>query len=116
MTEYRKGQRVKVEFEGTVACVFQDGIHLGVYQDGAISMGSGISVLIPATSITLLDPPDWPPQEGDIWEAEGREYFVRANADYDCKDRTVQVREDGRLVYRLDDFKALNPTPVRRRG
>ena len=61
MTEYKKGQRVKVEFEGVVNYTFRDSFrpHALDYVDP----DGGFT-------ITLLDPQDWPPQMGDIYPGE----------------------------------------------
>jgi hypothetical protein len=117
MVYYKAGQRVKVEYEGTVAFAFSDGRHIGIYQDGAVGTGSGTQVLVKTAIVTLLDPPDWPPRVGDIWEAQGQEYYVRrkfARMDgYAIESFTSAERWIGET---LDEFRAISPKLLRRRG
>lgn len=108
MSEFKRGQRVHVEFDGVVTAEGNTGVY--VKPDGKY-LGVG---WVPDVTVTPLEPPSWPPQVGDIWEADGREWFARINLDH--KNKTVMVSEIGRLHFNLDTFKALNPALVRRRG
>src|SRR5262249_9488841 len=71
------------------------------------------------TKITVQN---WPPQVGDIWEARGQEYYIReytlGGGGVVIEPFTVPHCADsaGWEDARLDDFKALNPVLVRRRG
>jgi hypothetical protein len=120
MTEYKAGRRVKVEFEGTVTAAGDD--YLRVRQEGRPFSATGVTIAVEHATITLADPPDWPPQVGDIWEAEGQEYYVRQS-----------VRKGGRVAVEpfasiaagglrfwntdlLGEFKAHSPKLLRRRG
>jgi hypothetical protein len=83
MTEYRKGQRVKVEFEGVVVDSEDSSLVLDRGMAGVrhhLSLKAGVKV-------TLLDPPDWPPQVGDIWEAERETLGRKAQGPFFCPDR-----------------------------
>ena len=103
-----KGQRVHVEFDGRVSNV-RDEYCVTVKTDDAAYM------VINVTYITPLDPANWPPQVGDIWEVEGEEYYVRENRRGEIViDRFTNLASSfvqGRL-----DFKSLSPTLVRRRS
>jgi hypothetical protein len=128
MSRFTKGQRVRVEIEGTVASYHEGGgRHEGMY----VTTGNGeqchyVRLGVAGSpkgtvSVTLLDPPDWPPQVGDIWESEGREYCVRgSNIREGVIIEPFNVANPGpRWQYAnelLDDFKGLNPVLVRRRG
>ncbi|TVZ01247.1 hypothetical protein EAS64_33755 [Trebonia kvetii] len=112
--KFKAGQRVHVEYDGEV--VFVSGA-FALFEvkgpDGRNhTYGEGVT-------ITLADPENWPPQAGDIWEAEGMEYFIRAAARgliaspqsttlsaFPLWDETVNDRA----------FLDLNPVLVRRRG
>ena len=76
MTEFTKGQRVHVEFDGTVE---NYPLGTGVYVR-RISLGTGVYVRgddgVLNLSITLTDPPGWPVQAGDIWRRGDSEWFV----------------------------------------
>lgn len=113
MSEYKEGQRIHVEFDGTVTG--QSGSIVYVTHDTE-KMG-GYEFEVHSDSVTLLDPAGWPPQVGDIWEAEGREYYVRKNeySHLEEKRQIVMVPDAGSWVD-LDDLKGLNPVLVRRRG
>lgn len=69
MTEFTKGQRVHVEFDGTVEN-YPPGTSVYVRRD------DGVLNLISSDCITLTDPPGWPVQAGDIWRRGDSEWFV----------------------------------------
>ena len=108
MQEFKAGQRIKVEYtgiipesgKGTDARLLFEGVYLQVRP-------------LEDIKVTLADPKDWPPQMGDIWEANGREYYVQSSLS-----RKVVVRPDDTMHAQpsLESFKALNPVLVRRRG
>lgn len=62
----------------------------------------------------LHEPENWPPQAGDIWEADGKEWACMTTPDGSGSDMLFQV--DDYKTYGPETFKALNPTLVRRRG
>ena len=115
-----KGQRVHVEFDGV--------IDLPCTNSAYVTSGN-TTRWVSHKDITPLDPENWPPQVGDIWEVEGEEYFAQANA----IDRSVVVvpierssdigpwwdgespRGISPVESYIDNFKALGPTLVRRR-
>lgn len=107
MTEYKKGQRVKVEFEaevsslvgGSDACVLVNGDwHHWLYPTGL--------------KVTVLDPTGWPPQVGDVWKGNGLEWFATGDDHV-----TPEVDCDGEAAaWHVSDFRDLNPYLVRRRG
>lgn len=111
MTEFKAGQRVRVEWEGVVERQSSETILV-------VQASEGHSLFIDPTKdikVTLLDPPGWPPRVGDIWEADGKEWFGwKSNAG------TVGLKADNGYVRGSgngwSDFKALNPVLVRRRG
>jgi hypothetical protein len=118
MTEkVKKGDRVHVEFDGTVDYAGDQAIL--VHPDEAPIVHSVDNRLI-----TLLDPAGWPPRVGDIWQAEGGEFYTRA-CRLESKRREVVIESmDGEPVNfwegsedrsGLEDFKALRPVLVRRR-
>lgn len=113
MTDLKPGQRVSVTFTGTVRTPGTG--HLWIENDG------GPSNLIPNGQITPLDPANWPPQVGDIWELDGYEYAAKqARRGRPGKIFVVSVddREDGFYLTdsRADEFKNSSPTLLRRRG
>ena len=117
MTEYKKGQRVKVEFEGVVKVADSDGMLEILTDDGYFYYIAARRE--PGVKITPADPKGWPPRVGDIWETGGTEYFARHSADK----MGITMVPDGQDVighYALNSmsetFKALNPVLVRRRG
>ena len=119
MTELTKGQRVHVEFDGVITS--RDGIF--VYD---VRSHDGADMAINSAYITPLDPGNWPPQVGDVWEADGTEYYVRENRSrgllgtivVDRFAREGRVFSESRLngTANLNTFKSLSPTLVRRRG
>ena len=83
--QYRKGQRVHVEFDGTV-----EATSLGTFyvrrDDGVLN------TIDPATcTVTAADPEGWPPQPGDVWERDGVRWFARRTN----LDRTWLIPESG---------------------
>ena len=109
MTEYQKGQRVRVEVEGTISAVMADGSFAIANVPGTRFKDDGL--LNPKVTVTPLDPPDWPPQVGDIWEADGEEWFAAWSMG-----NLVMVPAGEGCSFILDEFKALQPVLVRRRG
>lgn len=113
--KYKKGQRVKVELEGEIRNPDSyNGCAWIVAGDGEYSHYVYLDSSTAGVKVTLADPEDWPPQVGDIWEADGKEWFVRKNTD--SRVRVVFVSEDNDMRVELENFKALNPVLVRRRG
>ena len=120
MTELTKGQRVHVEFDGVITS--RDGIF--VYD---VRSHDGADMAINSAYITPLDPGNWPPQVGDIWEADGEEFIAEANASehaYVVIEPINRFSDVGPFWERmggangptLDSFKSLSPTLIRRRG
>lgn len=109
MGEFKAGQRVKVEYEGTVVVVHHEPKLAYVIQRG----GRNAWMYPEHSTITLLDPADWPPQVGDIWEANGQEWFACRRHD----DGALLIKpDDGGGMWDTKTFKSLNPVLVRRRG
>ncbi len=125
MEEFSKGQRVRIEIEGTVSLTV-DNTWLQVHPDG-YGPGTDLSLSLKGIKVTLLDPPNWPPQVGDIWEKGGMEYHAeewrRASLTdvglvlqpYSHRDDNYAYSDQKSYMRNLDDFKALNPVLVRRR-
>jgi hypothetical protein len=115
MSEFKEGQRVKVELEGVMGNVDDKGVYVTV----PVSKTYAHWIWLEHAEITLLDPPDWPPQVGDIWttkdgEKPVKEWFARHNRS-DSR-QIVMTAEDGKVFFDLEPFKTLNPVLVRRRG
>jgi hypothetical protein len=112
--EFTKGQRVKVELRGEIV-----DIHGKSELTYVVKTGSGNVWVYPNTAptITMLDPENWPPQVGDIWEADGREYYVRWNG---STKRPAVASFDNTDTYwyaeGLEGFRKLSPVLMRRRG
>jgi hypothetical protein len=108
-----KGQRVHVEFDGTISRqIHEYGIEVQTADDAYMAIN--------VAYITPLEPADWPPQLGDIWEVDGEEYYARENRAQVRRGEIVIDRfgnpADSFVQGRFDDFKSLSPTLVRRRG
>ena len=116
MGEFKAGDKVNVAFAGKISYVNRDGsFEIEIDSDSNYNAD-----YIPAEYVSLADPADWPPRAGDIWEAVGNEYAVRANTH---KDEVVMTSLGdffaGQFEYyqdHLDRFKGLNPRLIRRRG
>lgn len=116
MAPFVKGDRVKIrgtEYGGTVADVFCGGQLVDVSYD------KGTFTCFPAEWLELCEPHSWPPQLGDIWEADGQEYYVRRH--YGNKDEIVIGSVETPIYFRsytngLAMFMDLKPVLVRRRG
>ena len=126
MSNFQLGQRVHVEFDGKIDHAW----HLGAKGVYVAPDGLQFSAWVPVANTTPLDPENWPPQVGDIWEADSEEYFVRENRSSDLRGTIVVDRfatvgrvlghtyTESRLngIANLNNFKSLSPTLVRRRG
>jgi hypothetical protein len=117
------GQRVKVEFEGVV--------HITPEGERMVYVNAGrdnYTAWVPVSTVTQLDPDHWPPQVGDIWEADGHEYMIRDARSASATTRRNVGYDKGYLLVspldhaaptmrgRYDDLKAANPKLIRRRG
>jgi hypothetical protein len=120
MSEFKEGQRVRVEFEGVIKDTYSHNACAKIVDSGAEEVGWYHYVYLnsPGVKVTLADPESWPPRVGDIWEAGGREWYTRQNMA--CGDEIIVGTFDrpSQDYYQRDlgDFKALNPVLVRRRG
>lgn len=67
-------------------------------------------------------PKHWPPEIGDIWEAEGSEYYVTTVDDkiavhaFDTRRGKYSYVDLPYYVKHLEDFRTLKPVLLRRRG
>lgn len=115
MTEYRIGDRITVTFTGTIksfdgycgcANIREDNGH-----NHYVFLGS------PDVEGTRVNPDNWPPQAGDIWEAEGNEYYVRQSRRQFAEPFIGSCNPDDPpfLHSEFDRFKELNPRLIRRR-
>jgi hypothetical protein len=111
MTGFKKGQRVKVEFEAVV--VERNKAFTRVIPDDSPGRNG---VTVPTNSLVPLSPPGWPPQVGDIWAAGGKEWFARHDEYrfHETAMPVVLVPEDGEWTT-PDSLKTLNPVLKRRR-
>jgi hypothetical protein len=114
MTEFKAGQRVKVEFGGTLKYLDDETMEIRTDDDYFYYIAPGRE---PGITITPLDPENWPPQVGDIWEADGGEFLARKSVAGRDAIVCIPVDEMPRH-YAMDTepLKALNPVLVRRRG
>lgn len=127
MSELKPGQRVRIELEGVIpemggGC---DASFITRRHPEYETFNSGRLYVKSLTNfkVTVLDSADWPPRVGDIWEAEGREWAARDIYDDNPNQVVLTVLDYPGLQappivhqHSLDDFKALNPALVRRRG
>jgi hypothetical protein len=119
LSEIKPKTRVKVTIEGTVQSVTDDEIYLKS-DDGYVSeiTYSG------STVFTVAEPEGWGPEPGDIWEADGKEYYVSENssgtlyiAPFDGKSYYYYYCNNPKNYPRsFDAFLKLNPKLVRRRS
>lgn len=71
------------------------------------------SAYVPLSNVAPLDPENWPPQLGDIWESQGVERVVVRPLRYLTE---VEIRSiDGGFCITPEELKSLNPRLVRRR-
>lgn len=117
MERFSKGERVHVEYDGTVARDADD-------EFVSIRDGDGLMHCYKtggSVPITAADPESWPPQTGDIWEAElppyrgaseRHEFFIRSRHGGGI----IVTPDDGGGNWTLELFKRYNPVLVRRRG
>jgi len=122
MTEFKIGQRVKVELEGTIVGLESHDGCIKIWSDQeyahyvCVDRWSGGQIDTGA-KVTLTGPENWPPQVGDIWEADGGEFVARKSLA--GRDYIVCIPVDdihGHYAMETAPFKALNPVLVRRRG
>ncbi|MCF6467335.1 hypothetical protein FAF44_02760 [Nonomuraea sp. MG754425] len=51
-------------------------------------------------TVTPVPPPNWPPEPGDVWEADDKRWFALASRDGEGEIRSVVfVNEDGRYAH-----------------
>lgn len=130
----KKGNRVRVTFE---AVVYDEKVtrHASCHQlhtDGAFS--HFVYMADPNVKVERIfkDAPYWPPVVGDIWEADGVEFFARRNRGYvdpkhvvmtaatgNPKTNSDYYYQDAEIPYgygknTLEDFKDLEPRIVRK--
>ena len=108
---FTEGQRVKVEYEAIVVSVGAESLHIRRLDKGCMWIG------LDKHQVTPLDPADWPPQMGDIWEIpkgalEGYEFFIRQ----DGAGKIFATPQDLGGLWDLDALKNYYPVLVRRRG
>lgn len=72
MSELKIGDKVKVSYTGTVRRATSDLTQ--VVDDGGGWHAYRISA---GVQLEKLSPAHWPPRVGDVWEADGRVYFIR---------------------------------------
>lgn len=115
MTEYREGQRVRVEYEGEITSVSPDGANLQLRVDDVYRRYLDLTKA--GVKVTVLDPEDWPPQPGDLWEItfgalKGYEFFIRRNS----AGALIVTPQDAGGAWDLDMLRAYDPILVRRRN
>jgi hypothetical protein len=136
MTEFKAGDKVRVEFEGVIekpsfsygrsmygvprslhavegSC---DGFGFHQVRD---SHGSGHVIWDSYEgahqALKLADPENWPPKTGDLWKTEdGTHYFARHHAV--LAGEVVLISEHGDIIYGgLDALKAKRPSLAQRK-
>ena len=115
---YKIGDRVRVEFEGLVTCT--DVTFLGRFGHSVeVTRSNGYRHSVKPEDVKeVLGPENWPPQIGDIWEADGTEYFIRRNTVEEDEVVIVPDYDSVSAIYtdEIDYFKSLKPTLVRRKS
>ena len=111
MTEYKRGQRLKVTMEVTYRNrrVLW---HSAITQDGGVlyfKEGDGVTV-------EVMGAADWPPQAGDVWEADGTQWFCRNRGSDSNPGSHWMVPVRSQVGMSVDELKDLNPVLVWRRG
>lgn len=117
MTEFRVGQRVKVNavFEGELRCINGNGT-VDVLPDSQVGEYLGHDVeYIQSEYVTLADPENWPPQLGDIWAVGDKEWFARFSALTPVYLEATGPYQKCYAGYTFYEFKALGPVLVRRK-
>jgi hypothetical protein len=119
LSEIKPKMRVKVTIEGTVKVIDGDEIYLKS-DDGYVSeiTYSG------STVFTVAEPEGWGPQPGDVWEADGKDYYVSEIspgtlyiASFGGKSYSYYCNNNSKNYPRtFDAFLKLNPKLVRRRS
>lgn len=115
MEKFVKGQRVKATITGEIYRVEGDGIYI---QNNHTRLY--LNPDYDTWDVEVLEPVNWPPEPGDVWEANGYDYVVFKHGSLN----SVQVeRSDGVDVFNsswksktFNSFKALNPILVYRKG
>lgn len=112
MSEFKAGDLVSVTYKGRIHYFNKTKSEYWVIPEGI-----SFSNLVLADSITRLDPDNWPPQLGDIWEAEGEEY-VAIDSSLDESPVLFNVDNYGSdyHIRTHEAFKKKNPILVRRRN
>lgn len=120
MSEFKNGQRVKVELEGKIIDTYSHDACVKILDDDTESGGWNhyVYLMSPAVKVTPAGPAGWPPQVGDIWATRDGfgpvgEWFCQSSRMHGFVMRSEDT-SNTRVV--LDEFKALNPVLVRRRG
>jgi hypothetical protein len=103
-SQFRDGQQVHVEFDGTVQGDTVPGTSIYVRRDDGM-----LNVINPLTcTVTPADPEGWPVQLGDVWEQAGVLWFVRGT-EYGLQLISADSN-DGRM--RPEELKEGPPVPV----
>ena len=106
MADYKVGQKVKATTSGEITVVTSDGIWIK-------SKESSFNTFVHfSNNIEILNPPNWPPLPGDVWEADGELFMV-----YNSSGVTSMRNASGRpakyysetAYSNFDSFKNLNP-------
>lgn len=111
MTEFKIGQRVHVEFDGVIT-----GDPIGIRgHTVSVQRESGFIHSVRPEDVTPLEPDNWPPQEGDIWEVDGSELFAVIYPRYGGM--VALVRDSSGFMISPEEMKdSGSPVLVRRRG
>jgi hypothetical protein len=97
--DLKPGDRVHVEFDAEVRHTLNDYIELA---------SDGVNFLLRPEHISLKitrnDPENWPPQAGDVWEADGKVWFAQYT-----ESGIRMVHAEGGWPLIPVDHKTLNP-------
>lgn len=138
MTEFKEGDRVKFTAEITAEVkgvpykgggdTFTLKITGGKIGDRKVMFWDystgGTGIYLDAAAVERVDPENWPPRKGDVWEADGDEWFARTNSSEGvflvpaASGGPIGAYYSRSLPSRKHDFeafKALNPVLAHRR-
>lgn len=131
MTSFNVGDKVHVEFDAVVTengtsgrdRMFTQTLKEVTDKPGYVGTVHYVYLHEDNATVVEAEPASWPPQIGDVWEANGDEYFVY-NAifggatvfPFAGTSPLEFYSNDSYSDNSLDDFKALKPKLVRRRS
>jgi hypothetical protein len=119
VTEFKAGQRIMLGIPGTVVGTYpEDDLGFDFKADDEYYMPqttiASMSIKSGAVKAEAIDPANWPPKPGEVWDTEsGTRYVTRQHRTIKgCV--VINPADNGSSFYdgELDKFKALNPRRV----